>query len=1277
MSKTVDVDLRIRAKNLSKATLTEITDDVDRLTRSQKEQASAANLAAKSAKELTAAQQYLAAAERELSRRAGLGDRYKNEQTQIAALAEKIRELTAARAKAAADGAKAGALGSMDREIARTNKQMDSLVQKNEATGASLRGLGVDVDKLDAELGGLRGAVEAAGRAKAQAVADVQRYGAAVEHNNAVIAEAARLQREEAAVQARRNNAATQIAVGDANRRVELAAMREAITKSLELGRQKEIEAEATRRLAAETEQETSTRLRGITAVVQQKNRLEELAALRRDIIARSAQGNAAEERSNRILAEGEARRDRLIRLLNTERGQRILAAEAARRGTADLNANSSAADRNAGATGRAAKAQGLFNDTGRKSLGTYQRVRGQVLGLITAYVGVYEAINTVRKAVDATNRDQSLRIGLRVGSGGDAEIAAKNYTMLRKEADRLGLVFDDVAPKFVNLDIAGRAAGLNARQTAQAFKDLSVSVSARNLSLDDTEGAFRAIEQMFSKGKVQAEELRGQLAERLPGAVAIFAKASGKSLAQLDKDLEQGRIGLDFVVRGLRAYAAQFDGEMGSITERLSAYINRAKNAYNDWLRTLMNGDNQNRLKQALSVVTTFFQSNEGAEFAQALGTAFAKLIEVFLWLAKNIDTVTTAMKLFIGVQVLKFFADIVTSAHDTAKALVAFRVAVAAATAQTGAMGVAARGLTAVLGPAGVALAALGGGFYAYSAGVEAAERRTQQFINTLSKARKAQGVDEISRSASDLSRELAETESRMGDLVKARDNLVSINPLKSAGAAITAIKNDLYTLQELNLAIQTQEQKRAAIMQQQVNTQKMLNKAKAADADEARNAANDPLPSIAEKAAKTPKAAKGPDPDSVRDRVLKMTEDLTAKLAQTEVQANVRTMDQIEANYNARLAVIKTEIAKAEIDIAAMQRAAAASNKGNGTDLTTELTTLRGALDAYREAANERAEEDRVTAQITLKQREINDLVDARRDKLELINTLQENGAITVGEAWKQTSMTTEAMNEQIRTSVESFIALLQNMDPTTDLYARLGIAKTIAGLQQIQAEAAKANSIVKQVGLSMANDLAGGAADALVTLGQGLAGAVEGANSMSDAFKGAMDAFRNFAADFLQRIAQMIIQALILQAIQNAINGSSGGYGQAIGAAFGAASRHQGGIAGGPNGSNPVRRISPQQFASSYAGKFHGGGLPGLKPNEVTAVLEKGEEVVTEDNPRHIANYQGQQPVASPIQNNIMFDTVEVVQNALARPAGQKALMTFIKANKSGVKAILGN
>ncbi len=42
--------------------------------------------------------------------------------------------------------------------------------------------------------------------------------------------------------------------------------------------------------------------------------------------------------------------------------------------------------------------------------------------------------------------------------------------------------------------------------------------------------------------------------------------------------------------------------------------------------------------------------------------------------------------------------------------------------------------------------------------------------------------------------------------------------------------------------------------------------------------------------------------------------------------------------------------------------------------------------------------------------------------------------------------------------------------------------------------------------------------------------------------------------------------------------------------------------------------------------AFAPRYHSGGIAGLKPREVPAVLEEGEEVLPADHPRHMNNFK---------------------------------------------------
>lgn len=93
-------------------------------------------------------------------------------------------------------------------------------------------------------------------------------------------------------------------------------------------------------------------------------------------------------------------------------------------------------------------------------------------------------------------------------------------------------------------------------------FEGVASGAAALKLSSEQTKGAMLALGQMASKGTVSAEELRGQLGERIPGAFGIAAQAMGVTEAKLNSMLQKGEIAAsDFLPK----FAAQMEKSFGA----------------------------------------------------------------------------------------------------------------------------------------------------------------------------------------------------------------------------------------------------------------------------------------------------------------------------------------------------------------------------------------------------------------------------------------------------------------------------------------------------------------------------------------------------------------------------------------------------------------------------------------------------------------------------------------------------------------------------------------
>ncbi len=205
---------------------------------------------------------------------------------------------------------------------------------------------------------------------------------------------------------------------------------------------------------------------------------------------------------------------------------------------------------------------------------------------------------------------------------------------------------------------------------------------SALALSKDQMDGVFLALGQMISKGKVQAEELRGQLGERLPGAFDMAAKAMGVTTAKLDDMLKKGQVTAEEMLPKLaKVLHDDFAVAAAEASQGLQGQLNRLSTEWTRFQASLLNGDAAAKvMKQLASGMKVL--ADHGAEIASIVG----KGIQWAVWTAKVYA-------------VIKAFSGLGTAVKAAKAAIAAFNVSSVAA---------AVRSLSGLLGPAGLAAAA-----------------------------------------------------------------------------------------------------------------------------------------------------------------------------------------------------------------------------------------------------------------------------------------------------------------------------------------------------------------------------------------------------------------------------------------------------------------------------------------------------------------------------------------------------------------------------------------
>lgn len=171
----------------------------------------------------------------------------------------------------------------------------------------------------------------------------------------------------------------------------------------------------------------------------------------------------------------------------------------------------------------------------------------------------------------------------------GSTSGAVSQLDYIYEISNKLGLEFQSTAEAAKGFFAAGKGSALQ-KDLNGIFEGVSQAGAALSLSTEQMDGVFLALGQMISKGKVQAEELRGQLGERLPGAFNLAAKAMGFTTAQLDDMLKKGQVTAEDMLPKL---AAVLKDEFGPAAEQAAqgaqGAVNRLSTEWNLFKATVM----------------------------------------------------------------------------------------------------------------------------------------------------------------------------------------------------------------------------------------------------------------------------------------------------------------------------------------------------------------------------------------------------------------------------------------------------------------------------------------------------------------------------------------------------------------------------------------------------------------------------------------------------------------------------------------------------------------
>ncbi|EIF5719291.1 tape measure protein [Escherichia coli] len=144
--------------------------------------------------------------------------------------------------------------------------------------------------------------------------------------------------------------------------------------------------------------------------------------------------------------------------------------------------------------------------------------------------------------------------------------------------------------------------------------------------SEEEIKRALTALSQMASKGQIMAEELKGQLAEAVPGMVQVFAKATGRNEQELFDAMKKGALkSADTLQKVTQELNKQITAKGGwkAISESTQAQLGNLKNSWNTTLDSIFRGS-ENGLQDFTRSLTTLLNAlgGSGKSLGESLGS-------------------------------------------------------------------------------------------------------------------------------------------------------------------------------------------------------------------------------------------------------------------------------------------------------------------------------------------------------------------------------------------------------------------------------------------------------------------------------------------------------------------------------------------------------------------------------------------------------------------------------------------------------------------------------
>ncbi|EGK4136700.1 TPA: tape measure protein [Escherichia coli] len=274
------------------------------------------------------------------------------------------------------------------------------------------------------------------------------------------------------------------------------------------------------------------------------------------------------------------------------------------------------------------AKSKGVTsNINGNKAANSLDSLSSAAVKTAGAFISMQAVLASYQKIMEVGLQRASSERSIDFVFDKDAG-QVKEFT--KSLAQTTGLDIAELQSQFAGFGASAKES-MGIQGSEELFKNMIGYARLMGRSEEEIKRALTALSQMAGKGQVMAEELKGQLAEAVPGMVQVFAKATGKSEQELFDTMKKGALkSADTLQKVTQELNKQITAKGGwkAISESTQAQLGNLKNSWNTTLDSIFRGS-ESGLQDFTRSLTNLLNSlgGSGKTLGESLGSLMTSM--------------------------------------------------------------------------------------------------------------------------------------------------------------------------------------------------------------------------------------------------------------------------------------------------------------------------------------------------------------------------------------------------------------------------------------------------------------------------------------------------------------------------------------------------------------------------------------------------------------------------------------------------------------------------